>query len=116
MRVCIVYEHSLFAHGIKELLEQQRTLRMVGLIQRPRVSLGALKRLKPDVVVVEGDSGMAILESLEGLMGVAISLRGDEATIFAGLPIRVSGPEELATAIMAVAKTARRTGGRRMTT
>lgn len=117
VRVCIVYEHSLFAHGIKELLEQQKTLRMVGMIQRPRLSLGALKRLKPAVVVVEGDAGMAILESLEGLMGVAISLRGDEATIFTGLPIHVSGPEELATAIMAVAKTAmRRSGGRKVTT
>ena len=116
VRVCIVYEHSLFAHGIKQLLEQQKALRMVGMIQRPRLSLGALKRLKPDVVVVEGDTGMAILESLEGLMAVAISLRGDEATIFTGLPIRVSGPDELATAITAIAQTSRRASARKVTT
>lgn len=116
VRVCIVYEHSLFAHGIKGLLEQQQALRMVGMIQRPLVSVRALKRLKPDVVVVEGDSGMAIVESLEGVTGVAISLSGDEATIFTGLPIRVSGPEELAAAITAVARTPRRAASRKVTT
>lgn len=113
VRVCIVYEHALFAHGIRNLLEQQKTLRMVGMIERPALSLRALKRHRPDVVVVEGDGGIAILESLEGLMGVAISLRGEEATIFTGLPIRVSGPEELANAIRAVARAPRRHAGRR---
>ncbi|MBI4635792.1 MAG: response regulator transcription factor [Candidatus Rokubacteria bacterium] len=103
VRVCIVYEHALFAHGIKGLLEQQKTLRMVGMIERAHLALRELKRLKPDVVVVEGDGGMTILESLEGVMGVAVNLRGDDATIFTGLPIRVSGPEELADAIRAIA-------------
>jgi DNA-binding NarL/FixJ family response regulator len=113
VRVCIVYEHSLFAHGIKDLLEQQKTLRMVGMIERPRLSLRQLKRHRPDVVLVEGDGGIAMLESLEGVMGVAISLRGEEATIFTGLPIKVSGPEELANAIRAVARPPRRQAGRR---
>jgi DNA-binding NarL/FixJ family response regulator len=115
VRVCIVYEHSLFAYGIKNLLEQQTKLRMVGMIERPRLSLRALKRHRPDVVVVEGDGGMAILESLEGLMGVAISLRGEEATIFTGLPIKVSGPDELANAIKAVAREPHRRLARRTT-
>ena len=53
VRVCIVYEHSLFAHGIKKLLEGEKALRMVGLVARPLLSLRGLKRLKPDVVVVE---------------------------------------------------------------
>lgn len=103
VRVCIVYEHSLFAHGIKKLLERERTLRMVGLLERPLLSLRGLKRLKPDVVVVEDNEGMAILESLEGVIGVAVSLRGDAATIFTGFPIRVSGPGELVHAIRAIA-------------
>ena len=98
-----MYEHSLFAHGIKKLLEGEKALRMVGLVARPLLSLRGLKRLKPDVVVVEDNGGMAILESLEGVMGVAVSLRGEEATIFAGFPIRVSGPEELVRAIRTVA-------------
>jgi chemotaxis response regulator CheB len=103
VRVCIVYEHSLFAHGIKKLLEREKALRMVGLVARPLLSLRGLKRLKPDVVVVEDNEGMAILESLEGVMGVAVSLRGDEATIFTGFPIRVSGPEALVRAIRTIA-------------
>jgi DNA-binding NarL/FixJ family response regulator len=114
VRVCIVYEHALFAHGIKNLLERQKALRTVGMIERPQLSLRGLKRYRPDVVVVEGDGGIAILESLEGLMGVAISLRGEEATIFTGLPIRVSGPEELAKAIRAVARAPQRPAGRRL--
>lgn len=112
--MCIVYEHALFAHGIKRLLEQQKTLRIVGMIERPLLSLRGLKRHRPDVVVVEGDGGIAMLESLEGLMGVAISLRGEEATIFTGLPIRVSGPEELANAIRAIARAPRLRAGRRI--
>lgn len=104
VRVCIVYEHSLFAHGIKRMLEQQKALRMVGMLERPNVSAHGLRRLRPDVVVVEGDEGMALLECLEGLTAVAISLRDDEATILTGHPIRVSGPEQLANAIRGVAR------------
>jgi DNA-binding NarL/FixJ family response regulator len=115
VRVCIVYEHALFAHGIKRLLEQQKALRMIGMVERPTVSARDLRRLRPDVVVVEGDGGLALLECLEGLTAVAISLRGDEATIFTGLPIRVSGPEELAKAIRSVARTRTRRRGRRVT-
>jgi DNA-binding NarL/FixJ family response regulator len=115
VRVCIVYEHSLFAHGIKRVLEQQETLRTVGMIERPQLSLRELKRYRPDVVVVEGNGGMAILESLEGLIGVAVSLRGEDATIFTGLPIKVSGPDELASAIRAVARAPRRSAARRVT-
>ena len=84
------------------------------MIERPLLSLRELKRHKPDVVVVEGNGGIAILESLEGLTAVAISLRAEEATIFTGLPIRVSGPEELANAIRAVARRPRRRAVRRL--
>jgi len=115
VRVCIVYEHSLFAHGIERLLEQQKALRMIGMVERATVSARDLRRLRPDVVVVEGDEGMALLECLEGLTAVAISLRGDEATIFTGLPIRVSGPEELAEAIRSVARRRARRRGHRVT-
>src|SRR3990172_8829047 len=115
VRVCIVYEHSLFAHGIKRLLEQQKALRMIGMLERPAASARDLRRLKPDVVVVEGDEGMGLLECLEGLTAVAISLRGDEATIFTGLAIRVSGPEQLAEAIRSVARRRPRRHGHRGT-
>lgn len=114
VRVCIVYEHSLFAHGIKRLLEQQKALRMIGMVERRTVSVRDLRRLRPDVVVVEGDGGMALLECLEGVTAVAISLRGDDATIFTGLPVRVSGPEELAEAIRSVARQRAQRRGRRV--
>ena len=109
-----MYEHSLFAHGIKRMLEQQKALRMIGMLERPAAGRGP-RRLKPDVVVVEGDEGMALLECLEGLTAVAISLRGDEATIFTGLAIRVSGPEQLAEAIRSVARRRPRRHGHRGT-
>jgi len=114
VRVCIVYEHSLFAHGIKKLLECEKALRMVGLVERPLLSVPGLRRLKPDVVVLEDNGGMAILESLEGVMGVAVSLKGDEATIFTGFPIRVSGPEELVRAIRTIAGGGKRRTGRKV--
>jgi DNA-binding NarL/FixJ family response regulator len=113
--VCIVYEPSLCAHGIKRLLEQQRALRMIGMVERSTVSARDFRRLRPDVVVVEGNGGMALLECLEGLTAVAISLRGDEATIFTGVPIRVSGPEDLAEAIRNVARKRAWRRGRRVT-
>ncbi len=114
VRVCIVYEHSLFAHGIKRLLEPQKTLRIVGLIERQELSTHHLRRLRPDVVVVEGNGGMAIMESLGGVTALAISLRGDEATILSGLPVRVGAPEELAGAIRDAAR--QRSGRRRKAT
>ena len=115
LRVCIVYEHCLFAHGIKQLLARQKSLRMVALIERAKLSRGGLKRLRPDVIVMEGNGGMAVLHSIEGVTGVAISLNGDEATVFTGSPIRVSGPKQLAAAIRGVAGKRPRTGrGRTM--
>ena len=111
-----MYEHSLFAHGIKKLLEREKALRMVGLVERPLLSVRGLKRLKPDVVVVEDNGGMAILESLEGVMGVAVSLRGDEATIFTGFPIRVSKPKELVRAIRTIAGGSKSRSGRKVAT
>jgi DNA-binding NarL/FixJ family response regulator len=114
VRVCIVYEHPLFAHGIKRLLEEQKALRMVGMVERQMVSARELRRLKPDVVVVEGDEGMAVVESLDGVAAVAVSLRGEAATVFTGLPIKVSGPQGLADAIRSIAgKPVRRPGKRR---
>ncbi len=111
-----MYEHSLFAHGIKKLLERQKALKMVGLVERPLLSVRGLKRLNPDVVVVEDNGGMAILESLEGVMGVAVSLKGDEATIFTGFPIRVSRPGELVHAIRAIASKGKPPSRRRVAT
>ena len=111
-----MYEHSLFAHGIKKLLERERALRMVGLIERPLLSVRGLKRLNPDVVVVEDNGGMAILELLEGVMGVAVSLKGDAATIFTGFPIRVSGPGQLVRAIRTIAGGGRPRSGRKVAT
>jgi DNA-binding NarL/FixJ family response regulator len=116
VRVCIVYEHSLFAHGIKKLLEREKTLRMVGLVERPLLSLPGLRRLKPDVIILEDNGGMAILESLDGVMGVAVSLRGDEATIFTGFPIRVSGPDELVQAIRTIVRKDKPRRGRKAST
>lgn len=113
VRVCIVYEHPLFAHGIKRLLEAQKALRTVGMVERRMVSARELRRLRPDVVVVEGNGGMAVVESLDGVVAVAVSLRGEAATVFTGLPIRVSGPQELADAIRRIAgKPSRRVGRR----
>lgn len=108
VRVGIVYEHSLFAHGIRRLLAREPRLEMVGMIERAGMSASGLKRLKADVVILEGNGGVAILESLAGVVGVAVSLRGDEATIFTGRLTRVSEPEELAKVIRAIARPRRR--------
>jgi len=108
VRVCIVYEHSLFAHGIKRLLEPQKALRIIGMIERPALSGRDVRKLRPDVVIVEGNGSMAVMESLEGVTALAISLRGDEATIISGLPIRVAAPEQLADAIRSAARKHRR--------
>jgi hypothetical protein len=78
------------------------------MVERSSGPREAVRRLRPEVVVLEGDGGMAVLESLDGVMGVAISLRGEEATIFTGLPVRVSGPSELAGAIRSAARRGRR--------
>lgn len=114
VKVCIVYEHALFAHGVKGLLERDPGLRIVAMLERPAAALATLGRQKPEVVIIEGNGGMAILESLDGAIGVAISLRGVDATIFTGVPIRVSGPAELAGAIRSIGGRHRRRRRRRV--
>jgi DNA-binding NarL/FixJ family response regulator len=113
VRVCIVYEHALFAHGIQELLQQEPTLSMVGLLERRLTAPRQLRRLRPDVVVVEGNGGLATLHSIESAMGVVISVSGDHAMILSGVPFQVSGPAKLADAIRRAARSGRRSRPRR---
>lgn len=103
VRVCIVYEHSLFAHGLRRLFEREKAFRVVGMIKRPLTSSDQLRHLRPDVVIVEGDGRVTVLETLEGAMGVVVSLKGEDAAIFTGRPIKVSGPEELVETVRTIA-------------
>lgn len=100
----MVYQHPLFAHGLRRLLEREGAFCIVGMMEQPMTSPGRLRRCRPDVVIIEGDADLTILEDLVGVVGVRVSLKGAEATIFTEPPIQVSGPQELIEALKIIAR------------
>ncbi|MGE5303418.1 MAG: hypothetical protein ACM3TN_08830, partial [Alphaproteobacteria bacterium] len=51
----ILYNHSLFAHGLEKLLQRQDGVTVTGVEKTGREALDHIKRLNPDVIIVEAE-------------------------------------------------------------
>ncbi|MBI4522366.1 MAG: response regulator transcription factor [Deltaproteobacteria bacterium] len=62
--VFILYNHSLFACGLKELLQQQEGVKVMGIEARGEEAFSHLSELNPDVIIVEAKEGESEPEML----------------------------------------------------
>ena len=53
----ILYNHSLFARGLRELLREKDEVRVLGVEARGEEAFAHIRALKPDVVIVEAKKG-----------------------------------------------------------
>ncbi len=60
----ILYSHSLFAHGLERLLQRQDGVTVTGVEKTGREALAHIKRLNPDVIIVEAEQGKSEPEKL----------------------------------------------------
>jgi hypothetical protein len=60
-RTYIVYQHDLFAEGVRSPLEEQPTVQIPGMENNVDKALKAMRSLKPEVIIVEEHTAMPVL-------------------------------------------------------
>lgn len=107
-RVAIVFINPLFAQGIACLLETEPHLQVVCIDARNPDAAEGLRRLEPQVVLVEQDSqGSALcsvpmqLFSHEGwMLLIVLGLQAPEMEMFYKRRVRVATPDTLLQAVL----------------
>jgi len=117
-RLLLVDDHAVVRSGLRMLLESQSDFDIVGEAGTAREALDAVRRLKPDIVLM--DIGLPDLSGIEAARQIkdlhaataiiALTIHEDEEYFFKMLEAGASGyvpkraaPEELLTAIRAAA-------------
>jgi DNA-binding NarL/FixJ family response regulator len=110
-RTYIVYDHGLFAQGVRSVLEARRAVQIVGMESDVAKALKAVQSLQPEVIIVEECAGKhqpmrlgAFLHSAWAGRVVTLSLNHDFATVYQRNRIPATDPAELVKAIQGVGK------------
>jgi DNA-binding NarL/FixJ family response regulator len=117
IRILIVDDHKLVRDGIHALLDIQSGLEVIATAENGRVAIQLAKKLKPDVVLMDvsmpgmsgSDATLQILEAVQGIKVIALSMHSEKRIVESMLRVGVSGyllkdcpVEELCFAIRAV--------------
>ena len=105
-RVYIVYQHSLFAEGIRSLLHDQPAVRIIGAERDRTKALKDLKVLKPSVILIEEsetDPGQSatwdLLHRHSAGRVVALNLERSSATVYDRESVPISTSVDLVHAV-----------------
>ena len=119
LRLMLVDDHTLFRKGTRMLLESQAGYQVVAEASDGREALEQARRYAPDVVAMDiamgGMDGIeatrAICSELPNVKVLALTMHGEEEFFYraleagaAGYLLKESAPEELVTAVRAVAE------------
>jgi len=105
-RVFVLYNHSLFAEGVMALLSQQQGVSLLGAEAASESAAESVRRLHPDVVILEGaegDSAYAIgrlLRECPHTRLIALSLEDDRMEIYDNYQVATPHPADLIHAIL----------------
>lgn len=110
-RTYIVYRHGLFAQGVRSILEERHTVKIVGMVDDAEKALKAVRALRPDVVIMEEPVGNGeqvcvgpfLTRATAGRV-VTLSLDHGFATVYDRRRVTATGPADLVRAIQGVAK------------
>ncbi|NIN69298.1 MAG: hypothetical protein GTO63_32370 [Anaerolineae bacterium] len=102
-RTLVLCRHVLFARGLSTLLRGREEIEIVGIESEEQSGLESIKKLKPDVVVMErGEEGVPIDNVLShvvrespGSTVVGLSLGENEIDIYYGHQRQVRKAEDL---------------------
>jgi chemotaxis response regulator CheB len=110
-RTYIVYRNGLFAQGIRRMLEERGTMRIVGMADEAGKALKAVRALRPDVIIMEEPAGKGeqgcvetfLTHSTSGRV-LTLSLDDNFATVYDRRRVTATGHAELVKAILEVGK------------
>lgn len=105
-RVLILYHNPLFAEGIKSLLEKKEGLEVSAVDATKPGALEYLRRVRPEVVVMEEDGesdGLAvggIFKERHDVLVIALKLGDNTMNLYYNQQVTVARPEDLTDAIL----------------
>ncbi len=102
-RVFILYSHGLFARGVRSLLGQESEVEVVGMERDDRLALEEIRRLRPDVVLVDSSAGTedhcltvsGIFQEIPEARVITLSLQENGIDVYDKQRIVTAGPEDL---------------------
>ncbi len=106
-RVFIIYSHALFAQGVSSLLHREPGLEVVGMDADWREAMKRIGALRPDVVVIDGDTSSVemlqalgqVLTSIPRTKVISISLASNNASVYRVQQMAIRQTEDLIQAI-----------------
>ena len=92
-QVLILYTNPLFAEGLASLLRRERTLEVVGVVERKEIPWKKAGSACPDVLIVEGkdlarEAGSALVELLKCCAKarvISVNLENQDAVLCVGV-------------------------------
>jgi chemotaxis response regulator CheB len=110
-RTYIAYRHALFSQGVRSILEERRTVQIVGMESDFAKALKAVRFLRPEVVIVEESTKRrqpmrlaAFLHSADASRVVTLSLDHSFATVYQRHRVAAADPADLVKAILGTGK------------
>jgi len=110
-RTYIAYRHALFSQGVRSILEERRTVQIVGMESDFAKALKAVRFLRPEVVIVEESTTRHQAMRLEELLQsagtsrvVTLSLDHSFATVYQRHRVAAADPADLVKAILGTGK------------
>jgi len=99
-QVLILYTNPLFAEGLASLLRRERTLEVVGVVERKGIPWKKAGSVCPDVLIVEGkdlvrEGGSALVELLKCCAKarvISVNSEDQEAVLCLGLRLAATEP------------------------
>ena len=99
-QVLILYTNPLFAEGLASLLRRERTLEVVGVVERKEIPWKKAGSLCPDVLILEGkdlmrEGGSALVELLKCCAKarvISVNSMDQEAVLCLGLRLTATKP------------------------
>ena len=111
----ILYNHSLFAHGLEKLLQRQDGVTVAGVEKTGREALAHIKQLNPDVIIVEAERGKAepekilvrFLREQPKARMVHLNLEDNTAFLYSGSRCTANSVEDLIQSVLSSLMTER---------
>lgn len=104
----ILYNHSLFAHGLEKLLQRQEGVTVAGVEKTGREAFDHVKRINPDVIIVECEQRKSEPEKLLARFlreqpkakVVRLNLQNNTAFLYSGSRCTANSIEDLIESVL----------------
>ncbi|MBI4661936.1 MAG: response regulator transcription factor [Verrucomicrobia bacterium] len=98
-QIFIADDHPIFRHGLRKLIEKQPSFKVIGDAGDGEAALGEIKRLKPDIAILDVNlpkmSGIEVARAIRRanslMVVVFLTMRNDEGTFNTAMDLGAQG-------------------------